>query len=245
MKKVVKILLILILICVIFFTIDYIRAKNNQGPIFCIRIGILKDGGTKEYWGTGYKVIDFNRLSGYDEVKIVTWFMDYNDFTNEYEEYEKQQEILKLPNKVELMYETIIEHIMNQDSALNHEAEYISIDVNGFVAPIERGNGTIQDKYMGLTDEETQTILEYCKKYNRNVKNLSMKEIQEQGLFDQERMGIDGVAIYISDVEKCTENSAIMEMTKYRSALGAIFVKYKLEYKNDVWDIEVLQMAIS
>jgi len=72
-----------------------------------------------------------------------------------------------------------------------------------------------------------------------------LKEIQEQGLFDKEKMGINGVAIYISDVEKCTIDSAIMEVTKYRSALGAIFVKYKLEYKNDMWNIEVLQMAIS
>lgn len=227
------------------FTIDYIRAKNNQGPIFSIRTGILKDGGTKEYFGMGYKVIKFNRLGGYNKVKIGPWFMDYNDFSNEYEEYDKNHNAIEKPNKVELMYETIIDHIMNEDSALNNEAEYISLDVDGLVAPSERGNGTLYDKYLELTEDEKLTLLEYCKKYNSNVKDLSMKEIQEQGLFDKEKMGINGVAIYIDDVEKCTVDSAIMEVTKYRSALGAIFVKYKLEYKNHMWNIEVLQMAIS
>ena len=47
--------------------------------MFCIPnpAGIYLDGGTIEYFGLGYKVIDFNRLSGYDEVKVGTWFMDY------------------------------------------------------------------------------------------------------------------------------------------------------------------------
>ena len=51
---------------------------------------MLADGGTIEYFGLGYKVIDFHTLAGFDDVKIGSWFMDYNDFKEEMEAYEKK-----------------------------------------------------------------------------------------------------------------------------------------------------------
>ncbi len=87
MKKILKILCILLVIIVVlgimFFIIDYNRVKNNETPIFCINTSTYRDGGSKEYLGLGYKVIDFNKLDGYDEMKIGTWFMNYNDFEEE------------------------------------------------------------------------------------------------------------------------------------------------------------------
>ena len=98
MKKVVKVVcvfLVLVLILgVVFFIVDYNRVKNQEKPIFCITspAGMANDGGTMEYFGLGYKVIDFNRISGYDEIKIGTWFMNYEDFNEEIELYEKSLE---------------------------------------------------------------------------------------------------------------------------------------------------------
>ena len=98
MKKNLKIIVILIglviILGVIFFTVDYNRVKNNQRPIFCIRHpgGTLNDGGTVEFFGLGYKVIDFHTIAGFDDIKIGTWFMDYNDFNEEIREYEKRFE---------------------------------------------------------------------------------------------------------------------------------------------------------
>ena len=87
MKKGVKIVGIIIgiisLLEIIFFAIDYNRAKNNEQPMFCVQIDETNDGGTKIYLGLGYKVIDFNTLSGFDDVKIGTWFMNYDDFNEE------------------------------------------------------------------------------------------------------------------------------------------------------------------
>lgn len=73
---------IIILVSVIFFAIDYNRAKNNETPIFCILKTEVNDGGTKIYLGLGYKVIDFNTSDGYDDVKIGTWSMQYEDWVN-------------------------------------------------------------------------------------------------------------------------------------------------------------------
>ena len=98
MKKWLKviglILGIIALLGIIFFVIDYNRVKNQEKPIFCIQnpSGIINDGGTIEYFGLGYKVIDFHTLAGFDDIKIGTWLMDYNDFEEEMKEYEEKYE---------------------------------------------------------------------------------------------------------------------------------------------------------
>lgn len=88
MKKGIKILLIIlgviIILGLIFFAVDYSRVQKQEKPIFCINYATANDGGTNEYLGLGYKVIDFNRLNGYDEIKIGSWFMKYEDFEDEY-----------------------------------------------------------------------------------------------------------------------------------------------------------------
>ncbi len=95
LKKLLTVLLVIVLVAFVFLTIDILRAKKGKRPMFCIPnpAGAYKDGGTVEYLGLGYKVIDFNMLNGYDEVKVGTWFMDYNDFLSEYKKFEEEHKI--------------------------------------------------------------------------------------------------------------------------------------------------------
>ena len=94
MKKGLKIFLIIlcaiVILGIVFFAIDYNRVQKQEKPIFCIKAGTYLDGGTVEYFGIGYKVIDFHTLAGFDDIKIGTWFMDYNDFDEEIKEYENK-----------------------------------------------------------------------------------------------------------------------------------------------------------
>lgn len=80
---------VIILVWIIFFMVDYFMVKNNRKPIFCILRSEVNDGGTKEYIGLGYKVIDFHKFQGenkyYDDIKIGTIFMKYEDFKDEYD----------------------------------------------------------------------------------------------------------------------------------------------------------------
>ena len=91
MKKGLKIFCIIlgviIILGIVFFAIDYNRVQKQEKPIFCIKAGTLLDGGTVEYLGLGYKVIDFHTVAGFDDIKIGTWFMNYNDFDEEIKEY--------------------------------------------------------------------------------------------------------------------------------------------------------------
>ena len=98
MKKMLKVigivLAIIVILGIVFFAIDYNRVQKQEKPIFCIQnpAGVIKDGGTIEYFGLGYKVIDFHTLTGFDDMKIGTWLIDYNDFQEEIKEYEKRLE---------------------------------------------------------------------------------------------------------------------------------------------------------
>lgn len=79
----ITLVIIIIMLGIVFFTIDYNKVKNNELPTFCIpNKMVIMDGGTREYFGLGYKVIKYNRLSGYKGIHIGTWFMDYDDNLN-------------------------------------------------------------------------------------------------------------------------------------------------------------------
>ncbi len=93
--KVIGIVLgVIVILGIVFFVVDYNRVQKQEQPIFCIQnpAGIINDGGTVEYFGLGYKVIDFHTIAGFDDIKIGTWFMDYNDFNEEMKVYEEKYE---------------------------------------------------------------------------------------------------------------------------------------------------------
>ena len=87
-----KMLIYILLVWTTIFLVDYIRVKNEKVPIFCIKSesSRIADVGTIEYYGIGYKVIDFNSIDGFDKMKIGTYFMDYEDFQSEFEKYENK-----------------------------------------------------------------------------------------------------------------------------------------------------------
>ena len=154
MKKILKvvagILGIIVVLGIVFFTVDYNRVKNQKKPIFCIKspAGGIMDGGTIEYFGLGYKVIDFHTIAGFDDIKIGTWFMDYNDFEEEIKAYEKKFEenlstneennsdlenvIMKVDSITIKPTSISIIIINNNDNEIGYDEEYkIQKNING------------------------------------------------------------------------------------------------------------------
>ena len=79
MKRISNIIFILILIIMAMITTDIVRvAKYDKKPIFVIHTKTYKDGGSKEYMGIGYKVIDYKQLQGRRDIEIGTWGLKYN-----------------------------------------------------------------------------------------------------------------------------------------------------------------------
>ena len=150
LKVVVGILGIIVVLGIVFFTVDYNRVKNQEKPIFCIKdpAGVIMDGGTIEYLGLGYKVIDFHTIAGFDDIKIGTWFMDYNDFEEEIKAYEKKFEeslstneennsdlenvIMKVDSTTIKPTSISIIIINNNDNEIGYDQEYkIQKNING------------------------------------------------------------------------------------------------------------------
>lgn len=94
MKGFFKFLFVLVFLAVcalgIFFVIDYSRASEGQAPLFCIREDSVNDGGTVIYKGVFYKVIDYHKTINYsknifyDDVKIGTYGLKYEDYESEW-----------------------------------------------------------------------------------------------------------------------------------------------------------------
>ena len=106
------------------------------------------DGGTIEYFGLGYKVIDFHTIAGFDNIKIGTWFMDYNDLEEEIKAYEKKFEenlstnkennsdlenvIMKVDSTTIKPTSISIIIINNNDNEIGYDQEYkIQKNING------------------------------------------------------------------------------------------------------------------
>lgn len=78
-KMIILCLSITIFISLLFLSLDYFRLSNNEKTIFSISFAQYLDGGTIEYYGLGYKIIDYNILNGYKGIKVGTWFLKYNN----------------------------------------------------------------------------------------------------------------------------------------------------------------------
>jgi hypothetical protein len=74
-----NILFILIMIIMLIISVDVICiTRYNIGPFFAINTKTDKDGGTKEYYGLGYKVIKYNEVAGRRDTEIGFWNMKYS-----------------------------------------------------------------------------------------------------------------------------------------------------------------------
>lgn len=78
-KKVLNAILVILFICIVLACIDIVSiTKYNKGPYFAIPIHTYDDGGTKEYYGIGYKVIKYNQVQGRRDTEVGTWGLKYN-----------------------------------------------------------------------------------------------------------------------------------------------------------------------
>lgn len=79
LKKIINIIfIILVLIMAIIATDVICVSRYNKGPFFAIKTDTYDDGGTKIYYGIGYKVIKYNQVQGRKDTQIGFWNMKYS-----------------------------------------------------------------------------------------------------------------------------------------------------------------------
>ena len=73
------ILLIILFLLALFIIIDIVAVtKFDKGPFFAIPVKTYEDGGTKEYYGLGYKVIKYHQVQGRRDKELGLWTLEYN-----------------------------------------------------------------------------------------------------------------------------------------------------------------------
>ena len=76
--KIFNIFFVIAIILMLIIAIDVIAvARYHVGPFFAIKTKTYNDGGTKEYYGIGYKVIKYNQNEGRKDIQIGLWSMEY------------------------------------------------------------------------------------------------------------------------------------------------------------------------
>lgn len=77
--KIFNVIFIILMISMLIIGIDVICvARYNVGPFFAIKTKTYDDGGTKEYYGLGYKVIKYSEETGRRDTQIGFWNMKYS-----------------------------------------------------------------------------------------------------------------------------------------------------------------------
>ena len=78
-KLMLNIIFIVIVVLILMITTDIVCVeKYNKGPYFAINTKTYKDGGTKEYYGLGYKVIKYNQIEGRRGMYLGLWNLKYD-----------------------------------------------------------------------------------------------------------------------------------------------------------------------
>ncbi len=78
-KRIINIVFSIIIIIIAMIVTDYVRVtKFEYTPLFAVKTLELKDGGTTEYMGLGYKVIDYNQIQGRRDIEMGLWNMKRN-----------------------------------------------------------------------------------------------------------------------------------------------------------------------
>ena len=78
-KLIINIIFSIIVILIVMVAVDIICvSRYSKGPFFAIPVHTYKDGGSKEYYGLGYKVIKYNQKQGRRDMELGNWSLKYN-----------------------------------------------------------------------------------------------------------------------------------------------------------------------
>ena len=131
LNKVFSVLLVITIVIAIMILFDVIMlTRFSKGPFFAIRTNTYDDGGTKEYYGIGYKVIKYNILNGRRDMVVGGYSIKYDD----------------TPRKITL--EKIVKKYNDNYDIFIKEYTGDYFQVSGVVSKVDKKNKKITLKYV-------------------------------------------------------------------------------------------------
>ncbi len=120
--KILNIVLMVIVLLAIMISVDIVCvSKYQKGPFFAIRTSVYKDGGTKVYYGLGYKVIKYHQEVGRRDWQIGFWTMKYNTKPTAISTLDLAIELRNQPEKSFKKYQKKFLKIEGEVASVNHK----------------------------------------------------------------------------------------------------------------------------
>ena len=95
-QRIHTIIFFIITLIILLTVIDLIRIISfDKKPFFAIPVATYEDGGTKEYYGLGYKVIAYHQIQGRRDQEIGLWNLQYNTTAMTLKDSELAKEIME------------------------------------------------------------------------------------------------------------------------------------------------------
>lgn len=177
------IIIVILILSITFFIIDNIRVNNGELPIFAKKVAIANDGGTTEYMGLGYKVIDYNKLNGYDKIHIGSWIMKYDSSLGE--KLEENEEGYSTFIGTVLSSDGIFEEVMRAEDIGGSIEIIVQPDENEVIRKSSDKISVVLKEYDGNAyDPGTKIKVTYNREimetYPARVKAVRIKEIENK-----------------------------------------------------------------
>lgn len=119
-------------------------------------------------------------------------------------------------------YEAAIDKLYSEDEALNMNIKYLAVDTT---------------KMKNLTEEGKTNLLKNLEKYGLTVLDTTSSELEKNG-YIKDTYFEEGILFELED-EEMKNNSITMNVSKFRSGLGAIgYDNMVLKYRNGKWEIK-------
>ncbi len=168
-SKVLNIIFFILILAMILISVDVICiSKYDVGPFFAIKTKTYTDGGTKEYYGLGYKVIKYNVTEGRKGTQVGSWALTYNITPTTIDDIDLSIEFLNNPEKTANKY-------YNQYLQISSIVKEIKVDKNelvlGYTDPDEKYTLEIR---CAMSDDGT-SITTYQEKQELLVRGTAYK----------------------------------------------------------------------
>lgn len=152
LNKIFSVLLVITIIVAIIVLFDVIMlTRFGKGPFFAIKTNTYDDGGTREYYGIGYKVIKYNVLNGRRDMVVGNYSLKYSTKAT-------YISLATLGKKFKSDYE---------GSFKKYVSEYLN--VSGTISSINLNTNTITLKY---TDDNNNKYILECSDVEGKISEL-------------------------------------------------------------------------
>ena len=150
-KKISTIIMIVIIVIGVLVTTDILLvSKAHIGPFLAVNTKTYNDGGTKEYYGLGYKVIKYNQKVGRRDTVIGSWGIKYNT------------------NPETFTIRELAYSIINDNN--NHVGEFIRL--TGTISSKNNKNNTVTLKFTDDIDGKYDLTVK-AELLSKNIKDLN------------------------------------------------------------------------